>query len=146
MGVRLNVREIADAEQIPRYFLEKILVELNRAGMVESRSGARGGHCLAKDPATITFGDVLRTVDGPVAPLPCLSRSAYRRCEDCRDEAACGIRDIFGQVLEAQLRVLDGTAIVAGLRGGSRQSFSSGPIVTKKSYQKSMNQRGARID
>jgi hypothetical protein len=66
------------------------LLELKRGGLVGSRRGRDGGHFLLKDPEKITLGQVLRLIDGPVAPLPCLSRTAYSRCADCADEAACG--------------------------------------------------------
>jgi Rrf2 family protein len=102
-----QARDIASAEQIPQSFLEQILLELRRAGLVGSRRGRDGGHFLLKDPAKITLGQVLRLIDGPVAPLQCLSRTAYRRCDDCVDEAACGMRNMFRQAYDATLDVLE---------------------------------------
>jgi Rrf2 family protein len=110
-GRSLQTREIAAVEQIPQSFLEQILIVLKRAGLVGSRRGPEGGHVLIKDPAAITFGHVLRLIDGPVAPLPCLSRTAYRRCEDCTDEANCGVRRVFGEAYDATLQVLERTTI-----------------------------------
>ncbi len=106
-----QARDIAESEQIPQSFLEQILLELRRAGLVASRRGRDGGHYLLKDPADISFGEVLRLIDGPVAPLPCLSRTAYRRCDDCKDENACVMRRGFGRAYDAQLQVLEQTSI-----------------------------------
>jgi Rrf2 family protein len=106
-----QARDIATSELIPQSFLEQILLELKHAGLVGSRRGRDGGHFLLKDPAKITLGQVLRLIDGPVAPLPCLSRTAYRRCDDCVDEAACGLRRVFGQAYDATLQVLERLSI-----------------------------------
>src|SRR5262249_31672534 len=84
----LTSREIAKAETIPQSFLEQILIDLRRGGLIGSRRGKVGGHQLLKDPASINCGQVLRLIDGPIAPLPCLSKTAYRRCADCPDERA----------------------------------------------------------
>jgi Rrf2 family protein len=114
-GESLQARTIAVAEQIPQSFLEQILLELKRSGMVGSRRGRDGGYFLIKPPADISFGQVLRLVDGPVAPLPCLSRTAYRRCDDCHDEASCEVRRVFAGVYDVQVEVLDKTTIADAL-------------------------------
>jgi Rrf2 family protein len=106
-----QARDIAESERIPQSFLEQILLELRRAGLVASRRGREGGHFLLKDPADITFGEVLRLIDGPVAPLPCLSRTAYRRCHDCKDEKSCVMRRAFGRAYNATLEVLEQTSL-----------------------------------
>ena len=106
-----QARDIAESEQIPQSFLEQILLELRRAGLVASRRGRDGGHFLLRAPADITFGEVLRLIDGPVAPLPCLSRTAYRRCRDCKDEKACAMRRGFGRAYNATLEVLERMSI-----------------------------------
>jgi Rrf2 family protein len=110
-GDILQARDIARTAQVPQAFLEQILLDLRRAGIVGSRRGRDGGHHLIRDPADIYFGPVLRLIDGPVAPLPCLSRTAYRRCEDCTDEATCEIRAVFGRAYAAQLDVLERTSL-----------------------------------
>jgi Rrf2 family protein len=117
--VSRQARDIAVAEQIPQAFLEQILMELRRAGLVGSRRGREGGHFLIKNPATVSFGQALRLIDGPVAPLPCLSRTAYRPCDDCSDEATCGIRRVFGRAYEANLEVLETTTIAHALAEGA---------------------------
>jgi Rrf2 family protein len=126
--VSRQARDIAAAEQIPQSFLEQILLELRRAGLVGSRRGRDGGHFLLKDPAKITLGQVLRLIDGPVAPLPCLSRTAYRRCDDCEYEAACGLRRVFGQAYEATLEVLERLSIAeARAAGAADPGIAGGP-------------------
>lgn len=110
-GEALLIAEISENAEIPRKFLEQILLDLKRAGLVMSRRGKIGGYMLIKHPDEIFFGEVLRLIDGPVAPLPCLSKIAYRRCDDCKSEENCEVRQVFGEVAEATRRVLDGTSI-----------------------------------
>ena len=105
----LMISEISKAQAIPKKFLEQILLELKRHGIVASRRGRLGGYVLLKPADKITFGEVLRLIDGPIAPLPCLSKIAYRRCADCQDEASCEIRHVFAHVVKAQREVLDHT-------------------------------------
>src|SRR5690606_41758944 len=88
-GEAVVIGELARAEDIPQKFLEQILLDLKRAGLVTSRRGKVGGYMLIKDPGDICFGDVLRLVDGPVAPLPCVSKIADRNCDDWKSEANC---------------------------------------------------------
>jgi Rrf2 family protein len=111
----LMIGEIAARKNIPRKFLEQILLELKRHGIVQSRRGKLGGYALLMPAERITFGQVLRIVDGPIAPLPCLSRIAYRRCADCQTEEACEIRRVFARVAESARDVLDRTSIADAL-------------------------------
>ena len=85
-GHSLTIEEIAGRGHTPKRFLEHILLELKRAGLIGSRRGREGGYVLIKPPQTILVGAILRLVDGPMAPLPCLSRRAYQRCADCADD------------------------------------------------------------
>ncbi len=107
----LIIADIAERNNIPRKFLEQILLDLKRHGILESRRGKHGGYALLRPADKITFGEVLRIVDGPIAPLPCLSKIAYRRCEDCRAEASCEVRRVFARVAEATRGVLDKTTV-----------------------------------
>jgi Rrf2 family protein len=107
----MMIGEIAAKQKIPRKFLEQILLELKRDGIVASRRGKLGGYGLLKAAEDITFGQVLRLIDGPIAPLPCLSRIAYRRCADCGDEESCEIRRVFSGVAESARAVLDRTTL-----------------------------------
>ncbi len=114
-GASLSIADIAAQQSIPKKFLEQILLDLKHRGIVMSRRGKTGGYFLLRNPAHITFGEVLRLVDGPVAPLPCLSKTAYRRCEDCTNEQGCEIRQVFAQVAAATRQVLDSTSIAEAL-------------------------------
>ena len=96
---------------MPRKFLELILLELKRNGLVRSFRGKNGGYILAKQPGDIYFGHVIRLIDGPLAQLPCASKTAYRRCDDCQDEATCAIRKVLRQVRDASSRILDSTSL-----------------------------------
>lgn len=107
----LLISEISRHQKIPKKFLEQILLELKRAGIVMSRRGRLGGYVLLRTPDKVTFGEVLRLIDGPIAPLPCLSKIAYRRCADCADEATCEIRHVFARVTIATREVLDTTSL-----------------------------------
>lgn len=106
-GEALTSAEIARRYAIPHKFLEQILLDLKRAGVLDSRRGKNGGYVMLRPPDTVTFGEVLRIFEGPLAPLPCLSRQSYRRCEDCISEANCEIRREFGRAYDASRRVLD---------------------------------------
>jgi Rrf2 family protein len=110
------VQQIADRQQVPKKFLELILLELKRHGFVFSQRG-RGGYCLARPADTITFGQVIRAMDGPLAPLPCASITGYRRCADCTDERTCAIRKVMRQVRDAMADILDKTTF-ADVRAG----------------------------
>jgi len=114
----LLVSDIAERERLPKKFLEAILLELNRNGLVRSRRGRGGGYALAKPADLITFGQVVRIIDGPLAPLSCVSVNYYRRCEDCRDEMTCEIRKVMRRVRDAIAAELDGTSLQDALTNG----------------------------
>ncbi len=105
------IADIARSESIPRKFLELILLELKRHGLLLSRKGKGGGYLLAKPPESVTLGRVLRFMDGPIALVPCVSQTAYVKCNDCADEATCGIRIVMKQVRDAASTILDGTTL-----------------------------------
>ena len=105
------ISRLAEKEHIPLKFLEAILLELKGMGFVESKKGRGGGYQLSRDPEGITIGSVIRSIDGPLAPLPCASETAYRPCETCADVSACGTRIIMRQVRDATAKILDGTTL-----------------------------------
>ena len=107
----LLIAEIAKEKQIPRKFLETILLDLKNHGVLRSKMGKGGGYYLARAAEKITLGEVVRILEGPLAPLPCLSRMAYKKCEGCMDETHCGIRLVFKDVHEATLKILDMTSL-----------------------------------
>jgi Rrf2 family protein len=116
-GSSLQIEEIASGAGVPRRFLEHILLDLKRKGIVASRRGRAGGYALVVGPAELTIGAVLRAVDGPIAPLPCISRTAYRRCDDCSDEKTCVVRRLFADTYAATLLLMDGTTLAEALAG-----------------------------
>src|SRR5262245_33411837 len=87
-----SVSDLARREALPRKFLEAILLELKRHRIVDSRKGPGGGYFLRRDPSAVTFGEVIRALDGPLAAVSCVSATAYRRCDECLDERTCGVR------------------------------------------------------
>ena len=105
------VSDLADREALPKKFLEAILLELKRHGLLLSKKGKGGGYLLRRAPADITFGDVIRALDGPLAAVPCVSRTAYMRCAECVDEATCGVRIAMRDVREATAKILDNTTL-----------------------------------
>ena len=105
------IADLAKRGRIPKKFLELILLELKNKGILESRKGKGGGYLLAKPPASVMLGPILRIIDGPLAPLPCLSQTAYRRCDECVDESTCGIRMVLKEVHDHQTHVLDNTSL-----------------------------------
>jgi Rrf2 family protein len=116
-GESLIISEISREQAIPKKFLEQILLELKRAGIVMSRRGRLGGYVLLRPAEKITFGEVLRLIDGPIAPLPCLSKIAYRKCSDCGAEENCEIRHVFARVTIATREVLDQTTLADAVAG-----------------------------
>ena len=103
--------EIADAERIPKKFLDAIMLEIKNMGLVTSKKGKGGGYQLFQSPDTISLGQVIRVLDGPLAPVSCVSRTAYARCADCRDERACLIRPVMQRVRDAISGILDNTTL-----------------------------------
>lgn len=103
--------EIAEANNIPKKFLDAILADLRHSGFVFARKGRRGGYRLTRPPEEIAVGHVLRVLDGPLAPINCASRTAYHRCADCPDEAICAVRLTMLEVREAIASVLDGKSL-----------------------------------
>lgn len=110
-GRPIQISEIAADQQVPRKYLELIMLDLKRAGMVNSQRGPGGGYVLAREPAAISFAEVIRTMDGPIALVPCASLNFYAKCGDCHDEATCAIRKVMEQVRADAVRVLSGTSL-----------------------------------
>jgi Rrf2 family protein len=103
----LLVSDISAREAIPQKFLEAILLELKRHGMVDSKKGRGGGYLLRRRPTNITFGEVIRVLDGPLAAVSCVSQTAYTKCAECVDEETCGVRIAMKEVRDATARILD---------------------------------------
>jgi Rrf2 family protein len=118
-GEALTSAEIARRHSIPHKFLEQILLDLKKAGVLASRRGKSGGYVMLRPADTVSFGEVLRIFEGPLAPLPCLSRQSYRRCEDCVSEANCEIRREFGRAYDASRQVLDSRTLADALENAA---------------------------
>jgi Rrf2 family protein len=129
------VAELAEQERIPQKFLEAILLELKRRGFVDSRKGRGGGYFLRKAPADITFGDVIRVLEGPLAAVPCVSETAYARCIECVDEATCGVRIAMKEVRDATAAILDQTTLADVARRSQRIAARS--VKARKTRERS---------
>jgi Rrf2 family protein len=105
------ISELAARDAIPKKFLEAILLELKRHGVVQSKKGKGGGYFLHRKPNEITFGEVIRALDGPLAAVPCVSETAYMKCGECVDEGTCGVRLAMKEVRDATARILDHTTL-----------------------------------
>jgi Rrf2 family protein len=112
----MQISKIASEEHIPKKFLEQILLDLRNAGLLYSKKGAGGGYGLVKDPNEIFVVQVLRLTGGPVALLPCVSLNFYQKCDECSNEATCGVRDVFLEVRNATLKILSETSIADIIR------------------------------
>jgi Rrf2 family protein len=106
-GALAQVQDVADSNAIPKKFLDQILSELRNAGLVFSKKGKGGGYALARPAHQINVGQIVRVLDGPLAPIQCASVTAYRPCDDCGDEKACTVRLIMVKARNAIAAVLD---------------------------------------
>jgi Rrf2 family protein len=105
------ISDLAGQEELPRKFLELILLQLKNNGILESKRGKGGGYRLRRDPKTVTLGQVIRIFEGPLAPIPCVSETAFRKCDECEDVATCGTRLVMREVRDATARILDHTSL-----------------------------------
>ncbi|TPG21873.1 Rrf2 family transcriptional regulator [Sphingomonas koreensis] len=107
----IPMTRIAAEANVPRKFLELILADLREAGLLHSHRGKLGGYCLSRPIHLVSLGDIIRVIEGPLALVPCVSRTAYRRCADCKSEADCAIRHAMLRVRDETARILDGTSL-----------------------------------
>lgn len=114
------VADLAAREALPKKFLEAILLDLKRHRLVDSKKGRGGGYLLRRKPSDITFSEVIRALDGPLAAVPCVSETAYARCAECLDEETCGVRLAMKDVRDATARILDRTTLASVNAGVSR--------------------------
>ncbi len=114
-GPPVPMSRIATDANVPRKFLEIILADLKSSNLVLSTRGKQGGFHLARPAHMISFGDIIRVIEGPLALVPCVSRAAYKRCKDCKDEVSCEIRRAMLIVRDDTARILDGTSLADAL-------------------------------
>lgn len=127
-GHPVLIADLAKEERLPKKFLERILLDLKTHGLLVSRKGRGGGYMLARPADRISLGEIIRRMDGPLAPVPCVSKMAYRTCADCRDEKTCCVKPIMKEVRDAIAHVLDGTTLadaVSRAGGPTGRSFES---------------------
>ena len=105
------IAEIAAQEGLPKRFLESILLDLKRAKILSSKMGSGGGYFLMQDASLIKVLEIIRILDGPIALLPCVSLNFYQRCEECKDELTCSIRQMMQKVREASVDIMGNTSI-----------------------------------
>ncbi|MDF2494156.1 Rrf2 family transcriptional regulator [Sphingomonas sp.] len=110
-GPPVPMNRIAVEANVPRKFLELILADLRDAGLLHSHRGKMGGYMLARPAHLISLGEIIRVIEGPLALVPCVSRTAYRPCKDCKSEADCAIRHAMARVRDETARILDGTSL-----------------------------------
>jgi len=110
------IASISESEGIPVRFLELILLNLKKRGLLQSKKGKGGGYELSRPPSTVTIGSLIRVMEGPLAPLPCASETAFKPCRECPDIEGCGIRIVMRQVRDSMAEVLDRTTLADLLR------------------------------
>ena len=128
------ISEISEKERIPKKFLEAILLEFRKSGILGSKMGVGGGYYLIKSPKDVMLSSVLRLTDGPISLTPCVSLNFYERCEECTDEMTCGLRDVAKEVRDASLQILSNTSLADLIKREHRLEKSTKE--TKKKLKK----------
>jgi Rrf2 family protein len=124
----VRIRSISEQQNIPKRFLEQILNDLKSAGVVESRRGVAGGYRLSKPPERISLAQVVRHIEGPLAPVGCVSEKFYSRCS-CPDENKCGIRSVMKELRDAIVKILEGVSVAELCeRVKQLQGFQANPL------------------
>lgn len=106
------IAEIATQEGLPKRFLESILLDLKRSKILNSKMGSGGGYFLMQEANAIKVSEIIRILDGPIALLPCVSLNFYQRCEECKDEEVCSIREMMQKVRDASIDIMGNTSIL----------------------------------
>ena len=111
------ISELAKSEKLPQRFLENILLELKKMGILGSKLGKSGGYFLLRQPKDVNLAEIVRQFDGPIALLPCVSEKAYQSCEFCKDEVACNIRKVFKEVRDITFEKLENATLESLIMG-----------------------------
>lgn len=131
------IADIAAEAGVPRKFLEQILLDMKKRGIVHSHRGKHGGYALGRPAEKISFAEVIRVIDGPLALAPCASVTAYRRCDDCVDEATCTLHRVLVAVRDATADILENRTLTEALTASSpkkskrKSSPASGPVTSR---------------
>ncbi len=115
-----RISDVSKAQNIPQKFLEAILLDLKKSGILASKKGKGGGYYLLQSPEEVNLADIMRLFDGPIAFLPCVTYKYYERCEECKNEETCGIRDVFLQVRNKTVELLKGANLAEIMHRESR--------------------------
>jgi len=126
-GEQMTSGQLALRADAPRKFLEAILLELTRAQLVVSRRGKFGGYTLARPAEEISFAEVIRAIDGPLAMAPCVSRLSFRKCDDCPDLATCALREALLRARDATAEVLEGYSLAEAATCEGAEVFAVAP-------------------
>jgi len=118
------IAALSSDEKIPQKFLEAILLDLKKHGILDSKKGKGGGYMLSKHPKDIKIGQIVRILDGPLAPVSCVSQTAYKKCDECRDENICGIRLVMKEARDAIANILDNTSLEDVLLKAENQNLA----------------------
>lgn len=113
-GVPVQLARIASSQKVPPKYLELIMLDLKKAGLVESRRGPKGGYGLSRSSTEISFGQIVRALEGPIALISCASVNFYAPCGDCHDEATCAIRRAFSELRDRSTEILDRISLAEG--------------------------------
>ncbi len=105
------ISELAKSEKLPQRFLENILLELKKKGILGSKLGKSGGYFLLRHPKDVNLAEIVRHFEGPIALLACVSEKAYQSCEFCKDETACNIRKVFKEIRDSTFEKLENTTL-----------------------------------
>ncbi len=105
------INSIIEKDKLPKKFVESILIELKQSGVIKSKMGKGGGYYFTKSPKDIGIGSIMRTLEGPIALIPCASKTAYESCSNCQDETTCSIRFLFQSVRDEAAKILDSTSL-----------------------------------
>ena len=107
----VSISEIARSENISKKYLESILLDLKKSGILSSKKGKTGGYYLLKSPKIIAMSEIIRVLEGPIAMLPCVSLNFYEKCDDCPDENKCAAHKLMIQVRDSTLKVLENSTL-----------------------------------
>ena len=110
-GATVQLARIASSQRVPPKYLELIMLDLKKAGLVRSARGPKGGYALTRPAAEISFGQIVRALEGPIALVSCASVNFYAPCGDCHDEATCAIRRAFSELRDRSTEILDGISL-----------------------------------
>jgi Rrf2 family protein len=119
-GGPVQLARIAETQRVPPKYLELIMLDLKKAGLVKSARGPKGGYRLTRSPDQISFGDIVRTMEGPIALVSCASVNFYAPCGDCHDEATCAIRRAFSNIRDQTTELLDSISLAQGAQWEER--------------------------